>query len=299
VKKETLVSFNELADEYVKNYGGQRSFAGFKSHVIRDLRAEFGERRLCNITYLDLETWRTKRKETPTKAGKPRADASVNRDMAIISHILAKAVEWGMLEASPFKKGKRLMFKENNQRKRFLSEVEVEALLGACTSHLRPIVETAIHTGMRRGELLGLRWEQIRHGFIYLTETKSNKARQIHINDRLAQVLKELRQSNQLKSEFVFCDGQGRRLYEVKRSFASACRRAGLEDLRFHDLRHTFASHLVMAGVSLKAVQDLLGHADLKMTMRYAHLSQAHLKDAVAVLNKLPRGTGVKIGVNS
>jgi len=73
----------------------------------------------------------------------------------------------------------------------------------------------------------------------------------------------------------------------VKRSFTSACRRAGLEDFRFHDLRHTFASHLVMNGVSLKAVQELLGHADIKMTLRYSHLSQAHLKEAVAVLNNL------------
>jgi integrase len=182
------------------------------------------------------------------------------------------------------------MFKENNQRLRFLSETEVEALLNACTQHLKPIVETALLSGMRRGELLSLKWEQIRNGFIYLTETKSGKAQQIPINDRLALVLRELRGKNQLKSQYVFCDSQGRRFYEVKRSFVSACKRAGLEDFRFHDLRHTFASHLVMAGASLKAVQELLGHADLKMTMRYAHLSHEHLKDSVNLLNALTRG---------
>jgi integrase len=287
VKKETLVTFNELADEYVKNFGGQRSFEGFKRHVVKDLREVFGDKRLSEIIYLELETYRNRRKDTPTKAGKPRTDASVNRDMAILGHMLSKAVEWGMRETSPFKKGKRLMFKENNQRLRFLTDVEVEALMKACSPHLRPIVEVALLTGMRRGELLGLKWEQIRNGFIYLTETKSNKARQIPINDRLAEVFKEVRREKQLKSPYVFCDSKGRRFFEVKRSFASACRRAGLEDFRFHDLRHTFASHLVMNGVGLKAVQELLGHADIKMTMRYAHLSQAHLKEAVAVLNKL------------
>jgi integrase len=207
--------------------------------------------------------------------------------MAILGHMLSKAVEWGMLENSPFKKGKRLMFKENNHRLRFLTDAEVESLIKACSPHLRPIVEVALLTGMRRGELLGLKWEQIRNDYIYLTDTKSGKARQIPINDRLAEVFKDVRREKQLKSPYVFCDSQGRRFFEVKRSFASACRRTGLEDFRFHDLRHTFASHLVMKGASIKAVQELLGHADLKMTMRYAHLSQTHLKEAVAMLNKM------------
>jgi integrase len=101
---------------------------------------------------------------------------------------------------------------------------------------------------MRRGEILGLRWDQIRNGFIYLSETKSGKARQIPVSACLAQVLKELQQKNQLKSPHVFCNSQGRRFYEVKWSFVSACRRVGLEDCRFHDLRHIFASHLVMKG---------------------------------------------------
>lgn len=173
-----------------------------------------------------------------------------------------------MLGASPFEKGKRLMFKENNHRLRFLSEEEITRIIDACSPHLKPIVEGAIHTGMRRGELLSLQWDQIRNGFIYLAETKSGKARQIPINDRVARVLQKLRQQNQLKSPFVLCDANGKRFYEVKRSFASACRRAGIEGFRFHDLRHTFASQLVMNGVGLKAVQELLGHADLKMTMR-------------------------------
>ncbi len=179
-----------------------------------------------------------------------------------------------MLEHSSFNKGSRLMLKENNHRLRFLTDFEIEAQLKAYedlktyTPHLRPVVEMALLTGMRRGEMLSLTWEQIRNGFIYLTETKSGKARQIPINDRLAEVHKEVRRENQLKSSYVFCDSQERRFLEVKRSFASACRKAGIEAFRFHDLRHTFASQLVMRGASLKAVQELLGHASLAMTMR-------------------------------
>jgi integrase len=296
VKRETQVTFNELAGEYEKNFGTQRAFQTSKRYLLAKVQDHFGEQRLSQITYLDLETYRNKRKATPAMGGKPRADASVNREMALIGHMLGKAVEWGMLEASPFKKGKRLMLKENNQRLRFLTEAEVSALLTASddlkahSPYLRPLVETALLTGMRRGELLSLQWEQIRNGFIYLTETKTGKGRQIPINDRLAEVFKEVRRGNQLKSDFVFCDSQGRRFYAVKRSFASACRRAGVEAFRFHDLRHTFASRLVMRGASLKAVQELLGHADLKMTMRYAHLSHEHLRDSVNLLNDLPSG---------
>ncbi|MGD0829139.1 MAG: site-specific integrase [Desulfobaccales bacterium] len=287
VKKESQTTFNELARLYVENFGTQRAFATSKRYLLAVVQDHFGGRSLSGITYLDLETYRNRRKATPVKGGKSRTDASVNREMALIGHMLNKAVEWGLLETSPFKKGKRLMLKENNHRLRFLTDTEIDTLLNAFIPHLRPIVETALHTGMRRGELLGLTWEQIRNGFIYLTETKSGKARQIPINDRLAGVLKEVRRGNQLKSPYVFCDSQGRRFYEVKRSFASACRRAGVEAFRFHDLRHTFASHLVMKGIGLKAVQELLGHADLTMTMRYTHLSQGHLQAAVSALNDL------------
>jgi integrase len=297
VKRETQVTFNELAEKYAENFGTQRAFHTSKRYLLAKVKDHFGEKRLSQITYLDLETYRNKRKATPANGSKPRTDASVNREMALIGHMLSKAVEWEMLETSPLK-GKRLMFKENNQRLRFLAEPEIVALLQACddlkthSPHLRPLVETALLTGMRRGELLSLKWEQISNGFIYLEAAmvKSGKGRQIPVNDRLAEVLKEVRRGNQLKSEFVFCDSQGRRFYAVKRSFTSACRRAGIEAFRFHDLRHTFASRLVMRGASLKAVQELLGHADLKMTMRYAHLSHEHLRDSVNLLNDLPSG---------
>jgi integrase len=179
--------------------------------------------------------------------------------------------------------------------------VEIDALLKACddlrtySPHLKPLLQVALFTGMRRGELLGLTWEQIRHGFIYLRETKSGKARQIPIGADAATVLAGLRKKNHLASPFVFADSQGKRFYEAKRSFASACRRVGVEDFRFHDLRRTFASHLVMTGIGLKAVQELLGHADLTMTMRYAHLSQGHLQEAVAALNGLGKGGAGKV----
>jgi integrase len=210
--------------------------------------------------------------------------------MAALKHILNKAVEWNMLEVSPFRKGSRLTFRENNQRHRYLSEEEIEKLLNSCSLYLAFIVEVALHTGMRKGELLGLKWDQVRDGFIYLKKTKSGKSRQIPLDARAALVLKELQIRNKWKSPSVFVGPDGQMLQDVTKGFAGACRRAGIEDFRFHDLRHTFASHLVMKGANLKAVQRLLGHSDSKMTDRYSHLSPDHLRESVNLLNTLPSG---------
>ena len=156
-------------------------------------------------------------------------------------------------------------------------------------------------------EILSLKWSQVRNGFIYLDKTKTNEARQIPVNDDLAKVFREIRGEQQLKSEYVFtyCIGEHRlknsepvrkrtqpeptakRIRDIKNGFKAALKRAGIQNFRFHDLRHTFASHLVMRGRTIKEVQELLGHKDIKMTMRYAHLSEQHKKDAVNSLNGL------------
>jgi integrase len=244
-KKGIQITFDELSIKYIESCRFQKSFESFKCKIIPTLRASFGDRQLSHISYLDLETYRNNRKLGVVRTGNHRSDARVNREMAVLKHMLNKAVEWGMLEVSPFKRGKSLMFRENNWRLRFLTEEEIDPLLESCASYLRPIVETSLLTGMRLGELLGLKWEQIINGKIYLQHTKSNKPRQIPISDRLAQVFKDLRRKNQLRSPYVFCGPKGEPYKDIRGAFISACRKAGITNFRFHDLRHTFASHLV------------------------------------------------------
>jgi integrase len=186
-----------------------------------------------------------------------------------------------MVEQSPFDKGGRLFLKENNQRLRYLSQDEIKRLLAECPIPLRWIVECAIHTGMRKGEILTLKWSQIRDGQIYLQKTKTNEPRQIPINDDLAALFKEIQVHQQFKSECVFP------LERVNKGFKAALSRAGIQDFRFHDLRHTFASHLLMRGGALKDVQEILGHKTMTMTLRYAHLSGEHKRRAVNLLNGL------------
>jgi len=294
VKKDYKTSLKELLNKYKENYKNQRSFQGGKGYCLKNFREHFGEdTRLANIRYVDLETYRNHVREKPTRHGTLRATASVNREIACLRHVFSKAVEWEMIEQNPFTKGKALVVKANNKRFRYLTEDEIQRLLDNCVNdYTNDIVTAVLNSGMRRQEVLSLKWNQIRNGFIYLTKTKTDESRQIPINDDLAELFKDIRKRNQLKFEYVFCDSKGRPFKQITRSFHASLKKAGIDDFRFHDLRHTFASHFVMRKGSLKDLQELLGHKALTMTMRYAHLSQEHKKKAVNLLNGLTSKKG-------
>jgi integrase len=311
VKKDYKTNLDELLKKYEENFQHQVSFKNAKVVYLENFREHFGnDTLLANIRYVDVETYRNHLKQKPIstiKRGRKfikrlRADASVNREMSCLHHIFSKAVEWEMMERSPFDRGKSLILKENNKRMRFLNEHEIERLIAECPPHLRTVVECGINTGMRRGEILSLKWSQIRSGFIYLSKTKTNEARQIPINDDLEKVFNLIRSEQNPKadnildltgkplkrtpSEYVFIyDGQP--FKEIKTAFNTALREAGIDDFRFHDLRHTFASQVLLKGGSLKDVQELLGHKTMTMTLRYAHLTQERKRTAVNLLNGL------------
>jgi integrase len=289
VKKDYKTTLKELLEKYKENYQNQSSYHTMKKFSLENIKAYFGEdTKLANIKYVELETYRNHLRQKATKHKTIRAGASVNREIACLRHLFSKAVEWEMMERNPFDKGKSLLEKENNKRFRYLTEGEITTLLDNCVNdYTRDVVAATINTGMRKQEVLGLKWSQIRNGFIYLSKTKTDESRQIPVNDDLTKLFKDIRKRNELKSEYVFCDKQGKPFNGIKRSFHAALTKAGIEDFRFHDLRHTFASHFVMRGGSIKELQELLGHKSLTMTMRYAHLSQEHKKKAVNLLNGL------------
>ncbi len=283
IKRIKNHSFRELAGEYLRWAERQRCFPT-KKVLVGQLVEVFGNYPLRGFTSRLIEQYQTER----LQRNKP---ATVNRFLATLKHMFTKAVEWEMVEEDTLKKVRRVkLLKEPPGRLRFLSKKECHALTEACISHLKPIVITALHTGMRKGEILGLKWEQVdlRHGFILLDNTKNGERREIYINDTLRATLEGVPHGPE--SEYLFTDRNGRPFKEVKKSFATACRRAGINGFRFHDLRHTFASHLVMAGKDITSVKKLLGHKSLNMTLRYSHLAPSHLADAVKVLDE-------KIGV--
>ncbi len=259
VKLDYNTTLDELLDKYAENYRHQASFHTGKWHYLENFKEYFGEdTRLANIRFVDIETYRNHLKQKPVKSGTLRKESTINREMSCLHHIFDKAVEWEMVEQSPFNRGKSLRLKENNKRLRFLSQEEIQKLLPECPKYLRRIVECAIHTGMRKSEILGLKWDQIKHGHIYLEaeDTKTKEARQVPINDDLQALLKEIRTEQPVgtKHVFIFRRGEHRiktgkfceslnplagRVKSVKGSFQSALRRAGIRDFRFHDLRNT------------------------------------------------------------
>jgi integrase len=273
-------TFQELATEYQKWCERQRSFDS-KKIFIKQLVDVFGYMPLKNFNTMMIEQFQTERIQ---KGNKP---ATVNRLVATLKHSFTKAYDWNMITETILKKVRKVkLLEENNRRLRYLSKEECQALVNTCDMHLRPIVITALNTGCRKEEILSLKWDMVdmKHGFILLDQTKNGERREIPINGTLRTTLEAL--PRRLDGGYVFFDPKtGERYQEVKHSFATALRKAGIRDFHLHDLRHTFASHLVMAGIDLTTVSRLLGHKSLAMTLRYSHLSPQHFTRAVDVLD--------------
>ena len=207
--------------------------------------------------------------------------ASVNRELACLKFMFSLAKKWKLVEDNPVKEVK--LFQERKIEMHILDREEVDRLIESSSDHLKAIITVALNTAMRKGEILNLRWNDIdfdKH-YIFIKETKSAKSRKVPMNTLTVEALKGIRR----EIEFVFYNPRTRdRIRDVKTAFKAACRRAGINDLRFHDLRHTAATYMVTGGIDLVTVSEILGHSDIKMTMRYAHPTPKNRREAVNVL---------------
>jgi integrase len=283
--------------------------------AIARLRADFGkwlEDALSAINVWRVESWRRERLKAGTKP------VTLNRQIDTLRAALAKAVEWKVIEAHPLKGLKRIKV-DDDERVRYLSPAEENRLRDALVvretkfrearerfnqhrearhkealpkrteefvDHLRPLVLTAINTGLRRGELFSLRCSDINLDTKILTvraaAAKSGDSRRVPLNAEAETVLgRWLKQTKGAGNAFVFPGADGTRLTNVNKAWATVCKLAKLRDFRFHDCRHHFGSRLVQKGVDLNTVRELMGHADLKMTLRYSHLAPDNLRAAV------------------
>jgi excisionase family DNA binding protein len=287
-KENPEITFNDMADLYLEKYSkpNKRSWKSSDSVYIRNMKPFFGNVELSKVTPLMIEEYKIERlKQGVKKKGatkKKLENSSLNRELSCLRKIFNVAIDWGYANDNPVRKVK--FFSENcNLRERVLTEEEEKQLFEAATPHLKPILAVALFTGMRRGEVLKLKWQHVdfEKREIIVVESKSGKARTLPINSFLFHLLYCLRLQDG-KSEFVFANPEtGKPFVDIKRAFNGACERVGIKDLRFHDLRHTFASRLARNGVDLNTVKELMGHASITTTQRYLHSQAKEKRQAV------------------
>lgn len=303
VARSKRKTFNDLCDYFEKHYvkaaeyvhgekvAGVRSLATAQVYL-KTVREHFGPRILRSITYGDLRAYRSARLQEPTrgdiarhqrelkrapkqKLRVTRAIASVNRELSMLRRMFNVALDEGWIPAGPFKhKDTLINTAAEKKRERILTRGEELQLLAACDKprrqHLKAIITCALDTGMRRGEIFSLRWEDVNflEGVLNIKSfnTKTMKARQVAMTARLMAELEQLRAwAPDDASLRVFGINDN-----VKRSFTAARGDAGLKDVRFHDLRHTAASRLVSMHIPLSEVGRVLGHTQANTDIQAA-----------------------------
>lgn len=266
--KRDNISFDDFAEEWFSLHAKSNLVGQYRSKLDM-IKRSFASKRLRDITTKHIEEY----KASLVDQVKP---SSINRYLTIIKSIFSKAVEWGRLTVSPASKVKKL--REDNQRIRYLTEEEIRRLYLDAPQKIADFLTLALNTGMRRSNILNLQWEDIdlKNGVIHVLKTKSGKGYEIPINNDVRKLLEPRFNSNKT--------GKVLDSVNFRKDFETVVRKSGIADFRLHDLRHTFASYLVMKGVDIYTVAQLLGHSDIKMTQRYAHLSPNHKLLAINML---------------
>lgn len=289
-RKEGRTLFEDFAlNEFMPNYSATNNkFTEYRSKcsALRNhLIPAFGGKPLAEIGVRDVEAFKAQKIEQKL------SPKTINNNLVCLGKILRVAEEWELIAGVPRIK----MLKVPKPEFDFLSFTEADALVEAMSPEWRAMLVTAVKTGLRRGELLALRWKDVdletkrlvvRRNLIdgRFGTPKSGKNREVPLCDT---VVAELREHRHLRSELVFCREDGRPLnpHDVLAALHDTCDRAELRHIGLHTMRHTFASHLAMRGVPMQVIQELLGHSTLVMTMRYAHLSPDVKRDYVNMLD--------------
>jgi len=278
---DSLTLFKDLAQWYLD----LPEVKAKRSHVrdrysVEKLLPSFGDRLLKDITPALVEAYRQKRLVEPSYRKHLTLPATVNREVTCLKVIFNKAVKNGKAEKNPVQ-GLKLL-KENNERDRILSPEEYTLLLVHCPDHLKSIVKMAYYTGMRQGEILNLTWDQVdlREGFVRLNpeHTKTNDGRLVPLTGELVEMFKAMPRGLPGVKVFTY---QGKSVSCIKKSFVTACKRAGIESFCFHDLRHTAINNWRQAGHDYFRIMAATGHKTMEVFKRYNTVSRDELKALV------------------
>lgn len=281
------VLFEDLCKEYKERNAHQRSQATMK-YVVDLLKERFAGRYVHELTEKDVDDFIISRRDTPTRWQRARKGSTVNREAAMLRAMLSMAAAQRMATRNAASRPRTMP--EPKGRLRYLSIEEatkpLELAKKSGSGDIYPLILLALDTGGRRGELVNLHWEDLDYakGQVWIRRSKNGEPRYVPMTERARAVLKA--RPRRLGSPLVFNGNElGKPISNgIREVFVNLLEKAGIADFTFHDLRHTYASHLVMAGVPLYTVGKLLGHKTPHMTARYAHLAPEYLKQAVSSL---------------
>jgi integrase len=274
-EKAKTITFSELVEKYMKKYQKQRDPSS-----IKHLLPYFGEMRLSDIVAETVEDYIMERADREAKP------ATIYQEFALGRRVFNVARRrWHWVASNPFADVQfSELLKIDNARDRWLSVEEEKVLLAHATpSYIKDVIVFAIHTGCRRGEIISLTWKDhmdLRRRVITVKATKNGTIKSIPMSETLFRILSRRSKIRHISGRVFPVEA-----LTLKDAFERAVKKAGIRDLHFHDLRHTFATRLVQAGVDLLAVKSLLGHRSLKMTERYAHHYPESLRPSVKVLD--------------
>jgi len=311
-----LTLFSFIDNDYGDYLRSKSKTADITIRRLKSCFEQFKNKPLSEIDQKSIENWRTKKK----KSGLITM-TTINRDIGCLKPLFSKAVEWNMLPANPLAKIKPfksdadpiIRHLSDNEEKRLRSALDAREIRdkegrrranvwrtarkynelpeldeSQFVDHLKPAILLSINTGIRRGELMKLLWADVNLGkdaslFIRGASSKSSKGRHVPLNDEAKSTLIQWK-AQQGETQHVFTGQDDQPITDFKTAWHNLLEKAEIKNFRWHDMRHHFASRLVMAGVDLNTVRELLGHSDLKMTLRYAHLAPEHKAAAVQKL---------------
>ena len=273
-RQKQKLTFVEAADKYWALHLSKKKSAPKMKYTLEYLKKEFGNVTLASITTEKIQEFYNKRRSKTSPS-------TANRHLTLLNAIINKMIRLKIYKGENPCIGV-VKERENPAREQYLESDEIAKLVSCTRKRSKTLILFAVYTGMRRGEILRVDWKDINFStnIINIDESKSGRKREVPINTDLRRVLQSL---NPQKSGKVFPLSEK----QVEYDFKHALKESSIKKIRFHDLRHTFASLYMMRGGLITDLQRILGHSDLKMTQRYAHFSPSYLRKSIEIMDDL------------
>ena len=318
VKKETLkrknMPFDKLAVKYIEwAKGEKKSYKDDASRYQNHIKPVFGNIPIKDISMIHLEKLKKNLQSKNSRYGKKLSDATIKHCLVLVRQMFNRAISWKMYEgnnpvSATARENRNFLKTADNKRVRFLDSEEADILLDELkgrSQQLHDICQLSLFTGMRMGEIFNLKWNDVdlKHNSISIKDDKSGGSRSAHITPLLSKLFQRMKKNTPTAKELIFKDRNGKKIREISNVFEKVTEKLGFnkdvtdqrDKVVAHTLRHTFASWLAIQGEPIITIKNLMGHSSLEMTLRYAHLSPSHERDAVIKLAKGKRNKVVNL----